>query len=344
MPAEWEPQECLWFSWPKAAHLWEGKMHRVHQELLRIIAMVSDTSQVGINGLNPKLPIVQKMLSSAKDLNRDSIIFSNIPNDDAWCRDHGPTFVEDPKTGKLAGIDWNFNAWGQKYQPWSEDNKVASRMLEQLELERIHCPFVGEGGGLEVDGKGTVLLTESVWLNANRNDGIKKKEVDHWLLEYLGCGQAHWFVEGMAEDDTDGHVDMFARFVKPDAILFCAEKNVRHPQYRALQSIKEQLAGFRTLSGGRYDTIELPMPEPVVDDGEICPATYGNFLIYNEFVLVPQYGQEKPDAYALGVMKDCFPKHRIEGVNCADFITEGGAIHCLTQQQPIYQPVLPTKR
>ncbi len=334
MPAEWEPQERLWFSWPKAKHLWEGKMHRVHAELLRIIAIVSRDSQVGINGLDPTHPAVAKALADVKDLHREVVLFSKIPNDDAWCRDHGPTFVEDAESGKLVGLDWNFNAWGKKYEPWKEDNQVAARMLEQLEVERIRCPFVGEGGGLEVDGEGLVMLTESVWLNSNRNDGIKKTEVESWLLRHLGCSKALWFTEGMAEDDTDGHVDMFARFVHKDAIVYCTEKNSRHPQYQALQRIKEQLSGFRTLSGGRFDSIELPMPEPILDDGELCPTTYGNFLIYNDWVFVPQFGQQRADVYAIGVLGECFPKHEIVGVDCSDFITEGGAIHCLTQQQP----------
>lgn len=335
MPAEWEPQACLWFSWPKAPHLWEGRMHRVHGELLRIVALLSQYTQVGINGLNPNHPEVDDVLSKVKGLDRERVIFSNIPNDDAWCRDHGPTFVEDKTTGVYAGIDWNFNAWGDKYQPWMEDNRLASRLLEELQVERLSCPFVGEGGGLEVDGAGTVLLTESVWLNPNRNPDWKKKAIEGWLLEHLGCEQALWFTEGMAEDDTDGHVDMFARFVQKDAVVYCVEKNANHPQYRALQQIKEQLAGFRTLTQGHFDTVELPMPEPVISDGEICPATYGNFLIYNDFVLVPQYGQERNDAYALGVLGECFQDHEMVAVDCSDFITEGGAIHCLTQQQPV---------
>ncbi len=299
MPAEWESQERLWFSWPKAAHLWEGKMHRVHAELLRIIAIVSKESEIGINGLDPELPEVEKMLSEVPGLDRERILFSKIPNNDAWCRDHGPTFVEDRESGQLVGLDWNFNAWGKKYEPWTEDNKVAARMLERLEIDRIQCPFVGEGGGLEVDGAGTVMLTESVWLNPNRNLGIKTKEIESWLLEHLGCQQALWFTEGLKNDDTDGHVDMFARFVQKDAMVVSSAKQSSHPQYLRLQQIKEQLTGFRTLTGGHFDTIELPMPDPVVHKGELCPTTYGNFLIYNDWVFVPQFDQEKSDAYAM---------------------------------------------
>jgi agmatine deiminase len=335
MPAEWEAQKRLWFSWPKAVHLWPNRLGKVQRELLRIIAMVSQSDEVGINGLNREKAVSVEI---EHEVNWDCVLFSNIPNDDAWCRDHGPTFVEELENKKIGGIDWNFNAWGDKYRPWTEDNKVASRMLEQLECERIECPFVGEGGGLEVDGDGSVLLTESVWLNPNRNAGLKKPEIEAWLLKHLGCEQALWFTEGMEEDDTDGHVDMFARFVQKDAILYCACKQPSHPQYRALQQIKEQLNGFRTLTRGHFDTIQLPIPDPVILNGEICPASYGNFLIYNDFVFVPQYGQERNDAYALGVIGECFPNHRIEGVDCADFITEGGAIHCLTQQQPV-EPV-----
>lgn len=335
MPAEWEPQECLWFSWPTATHLWPGKLDRVQREILRIAALVSETSRVGINGLAPGNERTNALLSMVPGLHREALHLSGIPNNDAWCRDHGPSFVQDRRSGSLAGLDWNFNAWGNKYQPWSLDNQVASRMLESLGVERIASPFVGEGGGLEVDGAGTVLLTESVWLNPNRNAGIDKRRIEPWLLEHLGCQQALWFSEGLAEDDTDGHVDMFARFVKPETMVVCTESNARHPQYRALQSIREQLQGFRTLTGGHFDGIDLPMPEPVINDGEACPATYGNFLIYNEWVFVPQYGQPRNDAHAMGVLGECFPDHRLEAVDCRDLITEGGAIHCLTQQQPV---------
>lgn len=334
MPAEWEPQERLWFSWPSATHLWPGRLHRVQQEILRIAALVSESSRVGINGLSPIDPRTDALLAAVPGWNREALMLSGVPTNDAWCRDHGPTFVQHAATREWAGIDWNFNAWGDKYQPWTEDRQVASRMLEQLGVGRIVCPFVGEGGGLEVDGAGTVLLTESVWLNPNRNPGVSKARIERWLLEHLGCQQALWFSEGMAGDDTDGHVDMFARFVKQDALVVCAESNTRHPQYRALQRIREQVQGFRTMGGGHFDTIDLPMPEPVLNDGEFCPATYGNFLIFNDFLFVPQYGQARADAHALGVLGECFPTHRIEAVDCIDCITEGGAIHCLTQQQP----------
>lgn len=335
MPAEWEPQQMIWFSWPKAKHLWPRRMGNVHNELLRVFSILSRSMHVGINGIRQDDEAFQHKLANFPELDQDRLIFSGVPNNDAWCRDHGPTFVLSHENNQLAGIDWNFNAWGEKYEPWAEDNKVARRLLEDREILRIDCPFIGEGGGLEVDGKGTVMLTDSVWLNPNRNPDIKKKEVELWLFEHLGCRQAHWFTDGLAQDDTDGHVDMFARFVTESAMVVCHEKNTSHPQYRALQQIREQLSGFKTLTRGHYDVIDLPMPEPVFDDeGNVCPATYGNFLIINDFVLVPQYEQERPDAHALGVLNECFPKHELVGVNCTDFITEGGAIHCLSQQQP----------
>jgi agmatine deiminase len=335
MPAEWEAQKTLWFSWPRAAKLWPDCMPKVHEELLRIIKILLDHHEVGIHGFTPTNSDSQNWLRTLGETARSRLILPAIRNNDAWCRDHGPSFVEDHQEKRLAGIDWNFNAWGEKYQPWTDDRLVASRLLEHLGCPRMVCPFIGEGGGLEVDGKGTVMLTESVWLNANRNPGIPKSKIEKWLLEHLGCQQAHWFTEGLAEDDTDGHVDMFARFVSPSAIVVCSEKRPHHPQYRAIAAIREQLQGFRTASSGHYDTIELPMPEALLHEGETCPASYGNFLIFNEWVLVPQYGQENADRKALGILGECFPGRKPLPVDCRHFITEGGAIHCLSQQQPI---------
>jgi agmatine deiminase len=337
MPAEWEPQDAIWFSWPRADHLWPGRMLHVQRELLKAISILVRSHKVGLNGIHPGDKFFASLLMEYPQLDRERLLLSGVSNNDAWCRDHGPTFVEDRQTGRLAGIDWNFNAWGEKYQPWDKDNRVARQMLEQLEIPRIECPFVGEGGGIEVDGKGTVMLTESVWLNSNRNPNVKRTELEKWLLEHLGCSRAHWFTDGLAADDTDGHVDMFARFASDSAIVVCVEKNGSHPQYRALQKIRDQLSGFLTLTRGHYDIVELPMPEPVfTDTGDICPASYGNFLIFNQFVLVPQYRQPRSDAQALGILGECFPAREIVGVDCFDFITEGGAIHCLSQQQPSF--------
>ena len=336
MPAEWEPQQAIWFSWPTASHLWPGRMPSVQCELLRLISLLTQSTTVGLNGVRKGDQAFEKLLTDFPDLDRERLRLSDIPVNDAWCRDHGPTFVNDQQSGRLTGIDWNFNAWGKKYEPWDEDNKIAGRMLEQLEIARIKCPFTGEGGGIEVDGKGTVLLTESVWLNANRNPDWKKSDMEAWLLEHLGCRQVHWFTEGLAADDTDGHVDMFARFATESAIIVCSEARSNYPQYRAIQRIREELSGFKTLTRGHYDVIDLPMPDPVTtDSGEICPATYGNFLIYNEYLFVPQYRQPRSDAYALGVLAECFPGRELVPVDGYDFITEGGSIHCLTQQQPI---------
>lgn len=339
MPAEWENQHTLWFSWPSASHLWEGRMNKVQDELLRTISDITQSDHVGINGAGLKSAGFQKRLEDFPELKRERLILSEIPNDDAWCRDHGPTFVEDKETGGWAGIDWNFDAWGGKYQPVEDDHRVASRLLDYLETPKIECPFIGEGGGIEVNGQGSVMLTKSVWLNPNRNIRCKKGEIETWLLEHLGCEQIHWFTDGLIDDDTDGHVDMFARYVSESAIIVCHEKRPRHPQYRAVQQIREELEGFRTLSGGHYDVIDLPMPEPVFDSsGNRCPASYANFLIFNDYVWVPQYNQEKADNYAMGVLQECFSNHEIRGINCTDLITEGGAIHCLTQQQPKIVP------
>ncbi|MCG8525911.1 MAG: agmatine deiminase family protein [Opitutales bacterium] len=335
MLAEWERQERMWLSWPSAKQLWPGNLEKVQGQLIELVLLFADHGCIGINGVSPDHSLWKRNLSGLSSEKRGKIQFSGIENNDAWCRDHGPTFVFDEKRCSLIGVDWNFNAWGEKYLPWDKDRRLAQALLDQLDIQRIECPFIGEGGGLEVDGVGTLILTESVWANPNRNPEWKFEGILRWLKEHLGVAQIHTFKEGLIDDDTDGHVDMFARFVSDSAILLNSVRSVSHRQSRACAAIKEQAEGFRMISSGHYDLLNLPMPETVVDgSGNICPATYANYVIFNELIVVPQYGQEKSDAYALGVIQECFPSHQVVGFDSELFILEGGSIHCLTQNQP----------
>jgi agmatine deiminase len=310
-------------------------MESLKKSLGTVIATLSEHTRIGVHGVHPNelQNLIKEM--GKPSLNVDNLTLSGISTDDAWCRDHGPTFIYDAESESLRGIDWNFNAWGEKYHPFGEDHRLAARMLEQLEVERIRCAFVGEGGAVEVDGSGTVMLTKSVLLNENRNPGIQPKTVEQWMCEFLGCDRVFWFESGLDCDDTDGHIDMFARFVSDEAIVYATTENPNHPQYRACQLIKEQLEGMRTRTGGHYDLIELSLPDPIISHGEICPATYANFLVFNEHVVVPQYGEKRADMLAQGILSECFPTYRSILFDSRDSITEGGSIHCLTQQQPI---------
>jgi len=275
------------------------------------------------------------LLESQDGIRMDRVGFSGIPTNDAWCRDHGATFVQDADSGKLCALDWDFNAWGDKYQPWDDDNRVARAMASKLHIPVQRSPFRGEGGGLEVNGSGMLLLTRSVWLNPNRNPDISCSTIEAWMKPRLGVDQVFWFDQGMEQDDTDGHVDMVCRFVSPNALVLAVERNPRGLQYRAMEELREQAESIRLPGGGHPDLLPLPLPEPVFGDGgQILPATYANFLPVNGLVLVPQYGQEHADSQAMGILGECFRGKELVGVDCRDFIREGGAIHCLTQQQP----------
>ena len=335
MPAEWEQQEAVWVSWPLNPVTWPTRMQSVWNSMSSMVSALSRHAKVWINADPARVDAIRRLLELEGGIVMDQIRFSGVPTNDAWCRDHGATLVQDLESGRLCGLDWDFNAWGDKYQPWDDDNRVASAMSALLGFSVERSPFRGEGGGLEVNGAGMLLLTRSVWLNPNRNPGVTAPSIEAWMKPRLGVDQVFWFERGMEQDDTDGHVDMVCRFVSPNALVFAVERNPRGLQYRAMQELREQAESIRMPGGGHPDLLPLPLPDAVYgEDGRILPATYANFLPVNGLVLVPQYGQERNDANAMGILGECFPGKELVGVDCRDFIREGGAIHCLTQQQP----------
>lgn len=335
MPAEWEQQDAIWVSWPCNPVTWPGRMALVWKSMASMVAALSRHANVWINVAPARVHEIRRLLESQDGIRMDRVGFSGIPTNDAWCRDHGATFVQDADSGKLCALDWDFNAWGDKYQPWDDDNRVARAMASKLHIPVQRSPFRGEGGGLEVNGSGMLLLTRSVWLNPNRNPDISCSTIEAWMKPRLGVDQVFWFDQGMEQDDTDGHVDMVCRFVSPNALVLAVERNPRGLQYRAMEELREQAESIRLPGGGHPDLLPLPLPEPVFGDGgQILPATYANFLPVNGLVLVPQYGQEHADSQAMGILGECFRGKELVGVDCRDFIREGGAIHCLTQQQP----------
>ncbi len=333
MPAEWEPQAAVWLSWPHNRATWPGRFRPIPYAFARFVAAISRFEEVRINAAASLQPRAIRLCRAAgADMAR--VRFYNHPTNDAWCRDHGPIFVKNDRTGEVAVTDWVHNAWGGKYPPYDLDNTIPPKIAARFKLRRFEHAMILEGGSLDVNGRGDLLTTESCLLNPNRNPHLSRVQIERTLQDYLGVKRILWLGDGIVGDDTDGHIDDITRFFRPDGILTCVEPNRRDPNHRPLAENLERLQGFRTRAGGRFEIVPLPLPRPLAFAGQRVPASYANFLIVNGAVLVPTFRQPKRDVAALGVIGECFPGREIVPVDCYDIIWGLGTLHCLSQQQP----------
>lgn len=332
MPAEWEKHAAIWLTWPTNPALWPGHFELLLRQYAAFVAEISRRENVRLNCAAGTLrEQAEKFLNEAK-ADFSAIEFFDHPADDVWCRDHGPLFVKNDASGEVALTDWIFRGWGGKFEA-SKDNAVPARIAESLGMRRFAFPFELEGGAIEVSGDGLLLTTECVQKNPNRAAGRDDAAFENALKNGLNVNEILWISNGLANDDTDGHIDNLARFVTPRAILAVAEKNPAHPNFKPLAENLEQLRAMRTPEGGRFDVLELPMPEPFSLAGRDLPPSYANFLILNDAVIVPTYGQDG-DARALGIIAEAFPRREIVGLDSRIILIEGGSFHCLSQQQP----------
>jgi agmatine deiminase len=266
------------------------------------------------------------------DLSR--VTFYINPTNDAWCRDHGPAFLINPRAEvKKVIVDWNYNAWGNKYPPFDLDDVIPTRIANQLGLPVYHPGIIMEGGSVEFNGKGTVLTSTCCLLNENRNPHLKRSDVEQYLHDYYGLNQVLWIEEGIEGDDTDGHIDDTVRFVNSDTVLTVVEENESDENYRPLQENLRQLSKMRLANGKQFNVVELPMPDPVIYENQRLPASYANFYIANASVIVPVFGCSNDDR-ALQVIQDCFPDRKVIGIDSSDIIWGLGSFHCLSQQEP----------
>ena len=330
MPAEWEPQACTWLSWPSNRALWPGHYDLIPAKFAEFAAAISRFQPVRINAAGALREEAERELRAAKaDLS--VIELTDIPTDDVWCRDHGPIFVKNDRTGEVALTDWEFHGWGGKFEA-SLDNRVPGRVASRLGLRHFAYPFELEGGGIEVSGDGLLLTTEAVQNNPNRAEGRDDAAFHAALREGLAIDELLWIGEGLAHDDTDGHIDNLARFVASRAVLTVTESDATSPNHAPMRENLRRLREMRP--GGRpLEVLELPLPRPIRLAGRDLPPSHANFLIVNGGVLVPTYGQDT-DATALGVIGECFPGRKAVGIDCRALLIEGGALHCLSQQQP----------
>lgn len=335
MPAEWEPHRATWFSWPHNLATWPDELERVEQVLAEAVAAIAEGEEVFVNVLDERhRRHVESVLAEAGAL--ESIHYFEIPTDDAWVRDHGPIFVARDRNGQqeIAATSWRFNSWGEKYPPWENDDVASTRMAAALGVPAFEQAIVLEGGSIEVNGTGTLLTTRSCLLNPNRNPGVTQEAIEEMLAEQLGVTNIVWLEEGIAGDDTDGHIDDITRFVSRDTVATVVVTDLDDPDYEPLQRNLELLKGTRLEDGHPLNVVQLPAPKPVFIRGERMPASYANFYIANRTVIVPTFDDDA-DAEAIAAIQRLFPERNVVGMPCRELIWGLGAIHCLTQQVPV---------
>ena len=330
MPAEWEPHEAIWLSWPHKEASWPGIFERIPPVWAVLIRALRETEEVRLLSCSPEMDgEVRRALGG--DLS--GVRLFRIPTNDAWIRDYGPIFVRSAERG-LAITAWGFNSWGGKYGPWDRDEAVPGTIAAHLGLPCIRTGMILEGGSIDVDGEGTLLTTESCLLNPNRNPQLDRKGIEGRLDRFLGARKVLWLGAGIVGDDTDGHVDDLARFISPGRVAVAIGKDPADENYGVLRENRERLEGMRDAAGRRIEIVELPLPPPVLHSGQRCPASYMNFLIANHAVLVPTF-RSPEDARVLGTLSELFPQRKVSGIDCHDLVWGLGAIHCVSQQQPL---------
>jgi agmatine deiminase len=337
LPAEWEPHAATWIAWPHQRDDWPGKFAAVpwvYAEIVRHLSL-SEEVRILVNGRRGEAAARSVLSRVALDPGR--VTYWHIPTDRVWTRDSGPAFVKNAE-GAVAQVNWAFNGWA-KYANHTRDNRVSRRLAERLKLP---CWEPGggrrvvlEGGSIEVNGEGLLLTTEQCLLSPvqERNPGLARADYERLFADYLGVKQVVWLGRGIAGDDTHGHVDDLARFVAPRTVVTVVEENAADVNYEPLRENLERLRGFTDSSGRRLDMIALPMPAPVWFAGQRLPASYANFYIANDRVLVPTFN-DPTDRRALGILADLFPGRTVIGIHAVDLVWGLGTLHCLTQQQP----------
>jgi agmatine deiminase len=335
MPAEWERHRGTWLSWPHKEASWPGKFGAVPGIFARMVHELAMGEEVHVNVAGPAMEHDVRGLLADEGSGTGNVFFHHNPTNDAWCRDHGPIFLEREVNGRReqAIVDWDFNAWGGKYPPWDLDDVVPTRIAGELGLPVFTPGIVMEGGSVEVNGRGTLLTTEACLLNPNRNPHLSRREIVRYLEDYLGVTHILWLGDGIEGDDTDGHVDDLTRFVDPVTVVTAVEDDPRDRNHGPLQDNLERLRHMTDQDGKPLRIVELPMPPAFFHEGQRLPASYANFYIANGVVLLPGYDPAR-DARARAVLQPLFPDREVVVIDCLDLVWGLGAIHCVTQQWP----------
>jgi agmatine deiminase len=328
MPAEWLPHVRTFMAWPALEEVWGSQLAAVRQDIANVAKAVAGFEPVVMMARPDQADQAQQMCGS-------SVEVIELMVDDLWARDTGPTFVTGPQG--LAGVDFNFNGWGGK-QTHANDSLVAKNLLAKYGIRRIQAPITGEGGAIEVDGEGTLLATESSWVNANRNPGKSRDQIEAALKQLLGVEKVVW-IQGVAgQDITDCHIDALARFAQPGVVLLHRPAPDSPPDVwsQASDQALQVLGSTTDAKGRKLRVVELTEPDftKIQGQGKDFLATYLNFYVVNGGVIAPKFGDQSADDHAAGILTDLHPGRQVVQVSINAVAAGGGGIHCATQQQP----------
>ena len=355
MPAEWEPHEATWIAWPHNRDDWPGKFAPIPWVYAEIVRHLSRVEKVFIVVAGRKMKRRAADILDRAGVNVDQVHFVKAATDRVWLRDSGPTFVvrdmsvqeqtpDAPAPGPIGLLDWKFNAWA-KYDNHLNDNKIPRRIARELGLHRWvprvnlagkRVRVVLEGGAIDVNGQGSLLTTEECLLSEvqARNPGLGRAELEKIFADYLNVSHVIWLGRGIDGDDTHGHIDDLARFVDPRTVVTVTEPHSNDANHEPLQDNLRRLESATDQDGQPLRVVTLPMPEPIIFDSQRLPASYANFYIANQVVLVPTFNDPN-DRIALDTLAALFPDRRVVGIHSVDLVLGLGTLHCLSQQQPM---------
>jgi len=347
MPGEFEPHAGCWMAWPERPDNWRCGAKPAQEAFAAVAEAINVCEPVTMATSDAQYEHCRSMLSP-------SVRVVEISSDDAWMRDIGPTFVVDGAGGRR-GVDWRFNAWGGLegglYFPWDRDDRAAGKVLEVEHADRYRAPIVLEGGAIHVDGEGTVMATEECLLNPNRNPDRSRQQIEETLFDYLGAEKMIWLGGGVYNDETDGHIDNLACFVRPGVVLLTWTDDQSDPQHAISRDALERLQSAKDARGRTLEVVRIPSPGPItlseeeakgVDAvpasrprraGDRTAASYVNFYPATTRVVFPQL-DERFDEGAEAVLRSCFPDRDVVGIPAREILLGGGNIHCITQQVP----------
>jgi agmatine deiminase len=328
MPAEWSPHEATWIAWPHNHDDWPGRFEPIPWVYGEIVRRLSQVERVHILLQNDDAEYNARTVLEKSGVQWEAIEFHSLPTDRVWARDFAPLFVRD-SAGKVAAVKWRFNGWA-KYENHLHDEAAGNAIPDLVGVEAWRPEMVLEGGSVDVNGAGLLLTTEECLLSPiqARNPGMSREEIEAALGDYLGIDRVLWLRNGIAGDDTHGHIDDLARFTDAETLVMVSEEDRHDANYRALRENWEIVKTFPVRAR------KLPMPAPLYFEGQRLPASYANFYIANKMVLVPTFNDPN-DRIALNVLAECFPDRQVTGINCVELVWGLGTLHCMTQQQPL---------
>jgi agmatine deiminase len=338
MPAEWEPHAATWLAWPHNEETWPGKFDKIPQVWVNFVKALKDHEKVKILVKDATMEADARTKLEAADALNANVEIYQIPTNDSWIRDFGPIFIKNP--GHVAITDWIFKVWGGRWEKERPlDNAVPSKIAARFGYERFEPGIVLEGGSIDVNGKGTLLTTESCLLSPTRNPHLSREQIEGYLNDYLAMTNVIWLKEGIAGDDTSGHIDDIARFTDVNTVVCILEENPDNENHEVTQKNFETLQKAKDQDGTPLKVLKLPMPALIPgpqEEGYVdswIPASYANFYIANNVVLLPVFDQPS-DEEATRVLQGCFPNRKIVPINGVDLVWGLGGIHCVTQQEP----------